>query len=150
MLYYEMKAYESLSFVNFYLGELAKADYYQDRFLRGKIENDRSVVKGAIMQFVLAHLDKKRIRNKGTGTKNREDPSGPKFNRLPSPAAGVKDSKNTKVDSKAINLLPHLTELQAEQYQNKDDLDNQIKILKDLQDDTQDLKDRARVRSQAR
>ncbi len=49
MLYYEVKDYESLSFVNFYLGELAKAEYYQDRFLRGKIENDRSVVKGAII-----------------------------------------------------------------------------------------------------
>ena len=114
MIYYEVKAYEGLSFVNFYLGELAKADYYNNRFLRGKVENDKSVLKEAVIQFVLTHLERKRTRHNGTGTKNKEDPSGPKFNRLPSPAGLAKDGgKNTKEDTKALNLLPYLTEEQA-------------------------------------
>ena len=113
LIYYEMKAYEGLGIQNFYLGQLPKAEYYQERFLRGKMENDKSIVKGAAIQFVKTHLERKKIRYDGNNIKNREDPAGPKFNRLPSPAGQIKkgnEVENCKINSKAINLLPHLTE----------------------------------------
>lgn len=41
----EVTAYDNLSIDYFYLGELSKANYYHDRSMRGKIENDKSIVK---------------------------------------------------------------------------------------------------------
>lgn len=37
-LNYEMKAYEMIGLQYFYMRDLAKADYYFDRFMRGKFE----------------------------------------------------------------------------------------------------------------
>ena len=116
LIYYEMHAYEGLGIQNFYLGQLPKAEYYQDRFLRGKMENDSSVIKGAAIQFVKTHLHKKRGRLEGNGANGKADPSGPKFARLPSPAGQVakaKGGQKTKLNTKDSNILPHLTEAQA-------------------------------------
>jgi len=110
--YYELKAYEGLAIQNFYLGQLRKAEYYQDRFLRGKIENDESVIKEGAIQYYKTHLTRKRIRYEGNSLNNKDDPSGHKFDRLGSPAGYIcqRGNKSSKVDSRAIDLLPHLTE----------------------------------------
>ena len=107
-----MKAYEGLAIQNFYLGQLRKAEYYQDRFLRGKIENDESVIKAGAIQYYITHLDRKKKRYDGICSKNKEDPSGHKFVRLGSPAGYVCQNRNKggKVDSRTVDLLPHLTE----------------------------------------
>ena len=41
----EVLAYDNLSIDYFYLGELAKSNYYHDRIMRGKTENNKSIVK---------------------------------------------------------------------------------------------------------
>lgn len=41
----EVKAYDNLSIDYFYLGEIEKANYYNDRIMRGKTENEKSIVK---------------------------------------------------------------------------------------------------------
>jgi hypothetical protein len=41
----EVQAYDNLSIDYFYMGEIAKANYYNDRIMRGKTENDKSIVK---------------------------------------------------------------------------------------------------------
>lgn len=41
----EGKAYDLLSIDYFYLGQLDKAEYYHDRFIRGKTENNLSIAK---------------------------------------------------------------------------------------------------------
>jgi hypothetical protein len=38
-------AYDNLSMEYFYMGELSKATYYHERIMRGKMENDKSIVK---------------------------------------------------------------------------------------------------------
>ena len=70
-----MKAYEGLAIMNFYLGQLHKAEYYQDRFLRGKMENDKSGIKGSAIQFVRIHLEKKMVRFEKASMKNSDNPS---------------------------------------------------------------------------
>ena len=40
-----MRAYEKLAVSYFYLGDMTKSDYYNDRHLRGKCENDDSMNK---------------------------------------------------------------------------------------------------------
>jgi hypothetical protein len=39
-IFWEMEAYKGLALTNFYLGKVAKSDYYHDRYLRGKTENN--------------------------------------------------------------------------------------------------------------
>ena len=41
----EVSAYDNLSIDYFYLGELQKSNYYNDRVMRGKTENNKSIVK---------------------------------------------------------------------------------------------------------
>jgi len=41
----EVNAYDNLSIDYFYVGELQKANYYHDRMMRGKTENNKSIVK---------------------------------------------------------------------------------------------------------
>jgi len=41
----EVTAYDNLSIDYFYLGEIAKSNYYHDRIMRGKTENNKSIVK---------------------------------------------------------------------------------------------------------
>ncbi len=41
----EVNAYDNLSIDYFYVGELQKAHYYHDRMMRGKTENNTSIVK---------------------------------------------------------------------------------------------------------
>ena len=53
---WELKAYEQLAISNFYLGELTRSDYYNDRHLRGKCENDDSMNK----QTAINQLKQKR------------------------------------------------------------------------------------------
>jgi hypothetical protein len=41
----EIEAYQGIALNYFYLGQLKKARYYHERALRGKSENDTSLVK---------------------------------------------------------------------------------------------------------
>ena len=41
----EVLAYDNLSIDYYYAGEISKANYYNDRIMRGKTENDKSIVK---------------------------------------------------------------------------------------------------------
>jgi len=41
----ETMAYSNMSKAHFHLGDLDKANYYHDRFLRGKLENEKSSLK---------------------------------------------------------------------------------------------------------
>lgn len=41
----EICAYDNLSLDYFYLGMIEKSQYYQERMMRGKTENDKSIVK---------------------------------------------------------------------------------------------------------
>jgi hypothetical protein len=41
----EMLAYEALSYDYYYVGDLSKSSYYHERMIRGKVENDLSIVK---------------------------------------------------------------------------------------------------------
>jgi len=41
----EVKAYHQLSIEYFYQGLIEKSEYYKDRYMRGKMENNNSVAK---------------------------------------------------------------------------------------------------------
>jgi hypothetical protein len=41
----EVNAYDNMSTDYFYMGEISKSNYYHDRTMRGKTENDKSIVK---------------------------------------------------------------------------------------------------------
>lgn len=48
----ELKAYDNLSIDYFYLGDLEKAEYYKERYFRGKTENDLSISKGVALNMI--------------------------------------------------------------------------------------------------
>ena len=48
----EAKAYEELSVDYFYLGEIGKSEYYHERFMRGKTENDTSIAKNVAVNQI--------------------------------------------------------------------------------------------------
>jgi hypothetical protein len=39
----ELEIYKKISLANYYLGDLKRADYYEERASRGMVENDLSV-----------------------------------------------------------------------------------------------------------
>lgn len=41
----EIRAYFNLAIDNFYNGDMQRAEFYQDRYMRGKTENHRSIPK---------------------------------------------------------------------------------------------------------
>ena len=53
----EMLAYDNLSLDYFYLGELTKSNYYHDRMMTGKFENDKSTVKKVAINLLLSNRD---------------------------------------------------------------------------------------------
>jgi hypothetical protein len=48
----ECEAYQGLALNHFYLGCIKKAKYYHERALRGKSENDNSMVKKTAIQII--------------------------------------------------------------------------------------------------
>lgn len=55
----ELKAYDQLSVDYFYLGQLEKSQYYHDRFIRGKNENDHSIVKKVTCNLLKSRREQK-------------------------------------------------------------------------------------------
>ena len=101
----EISAYDNLSIEYFYLGEITKANYYHDRIMRGKLENDQSIVKKVNCNLLFSKREQRHnIELKRIGEKPKGD-----MQRMPSPSALSKGAQF----SKAINLLPHYTEAQA-------------------------------------
>jgi len=89
VLNYEVSAYHGLGIVNFYLSDLAKCQYYQDRYMMGKSENDESAVKNAVVHYMVTRMERKRLRYAANRRKVYEERAD-KFARLPSPAAQSK------------------------------------------------------------
>lgn len=50
----EMQAYQGISLNYFYLGQLKKAKHYNERVLRGKSENQNSIVRSTAVSIVAA------------------------------------------------------------------------------------------------
>lgn len=61
MTQYETIAYQKLSIVNFFLANVDKAGFYQERMLRGITENDLSNVKSAAIHFVITRNQQKKM-----------------------------------------------------------------------------------------
>ena len=53
-LKWELEAFRGLAQTNFYFGQLHKSDFYNDRYLRGKAENDTSIIKQVAVGYVLS------------------------------------------------------------------------------------------------
>ena len=53
----EISAYDNLSIEYFYLGELSKANYYHERIMRGKMENDKSIVKKVSCNLLISRRE---------------------------------------------------------------------------------------------
>jgi tetratricopeptide (TPR) repeat protein len=100
----EMQAYDCLSVEYYYLGELGKSRYYHDRIIRGKVENDHSIIKKVTCNLLRSRCEQ---RHNDAGFKYSESQKlKSEIQRLPSPS---NLSKGAQV-SKAISLLPHYTE----------------------------------------
>jgi hypothetical protein len=55
----EVQAYDNLSVEYFYLGEITKANYYHERKMRGKIENDKSIVKKVSCNLLVSRREQR-------------------------------------------------------------------------------------------
>jgi hypothetical protein len=60
---FEMKAYEMLGMQYFYLHDLHKADYYFDRFMRGKFELKDSKIRGLNLTSFQSKIDSRVQKN---------------------------------------------------------------------------------------
>lgn len=81
------------------MGSIKKARYYHERALRGKSENDNSMVKKTAIEVIRANKIKPISETLGQNYHNG-------FNRIPSPSTFDRiPEANTQ-----INLLPHFTE----------------------------------------
>eukprot|EP00347_Sterkiella_histriomuscorum_P003370 403364556 len=110
----EVSAYDNLSIDYFYMGELAKSNYYHDRIMRGKTENNKSIVKKVSCNLLVSRREHRHnIELRKTGEKRKVSEQ----QRLPSPSAISKGAQF----SKAINLLPYYTESQALGIQEEDE-----------------------------
>ena len=103
----EMQSYDNLSMDYFYLGELQKSKYYHDRMIRGKVENDHSIIKKVTCNLLKSRSDQRHNEKDQVFTAGQKIKS--EIQRLPSPS---NLSKGAQI-SKAISLLPHYTEAQA-------------------------------------
>jgi len=99
MLHYEMQAYHGLAIVNFNLSDLDKCNYYVNRFLMGKSENDTSMIKSAVVNYMTTRMERKKIRY-ALNTRKVQEETAEKFNRLPSPATQSKGIKGKKKNRK--------------------------------------------------
>jgi hypothetical protein len=102
----ELTAYDCISMDYFYLGELTKAQYYHERAVGGKMENNQSIVKKVTINFLKSRREQKQ--NDSMRDYSYEDAQKKKseMQRLPSP------SSLNKGASKGISLLPYCTEAQ--------------------------------------
>jgi hypothetical protein len=70
----EVLAYENLSMDYFYLGDLTKANYYHDRNMRGKIENDKSIVKKVSTNLLVSRREQRHnVENRKIGEKKKSE-----------------------------------------------------------------------------
>ena len=104
-----MEAYDGIALSYFYLGSIKKAKHYHDRALRGKSENEHSVIRQAAIQIIMDNRDYslQELRNL-----KADDSKG--FDRIPSPSSFCVGEANHQ-----INLLPHFTEAQAFEIENQ-------------------------------
>jgi hypothetical protein len=104
MIKWELQAYKGLSFANFSLGLIWKAAFYNDKYLRGKMESDDSAIKKLAVGHVLKQRMNRKEKNKYRLSENLD------WDRLiPSPTAN-----NGK--PRTSNLLTHLNEQEALKY----------------------------------
>lgn len=101
----EMAAYDGMSVDYFYLGELMKSRYYHDRMIRGKVENDNSIMKKVTTNFLRS---KRQARHTLGELKALNLLKENEHQRLPSPCGN--NAKGSTQCSKNINLLTHYTE----------------------------------------
>ena len=77
----EVTAYDNLSVDYFYLGELTKSNYYHDRIMRGKTENNRSIVKKVSCNLLIS-----RRQTRHNIEMRKVEKTKTEFQRLPSPS----------------------------------------------------------------
>ena len=122
----EVQAYDNLSIDYYYSGEIAKANYYNDRIMRGKTENDKSIVKKVSCNLLASRREQKSIQAEGN---LKFDYNKMEMQRLPSPSAISRGAQF----SKAINLLPHFTEAQARGIIEEEDEEEGLKMITESQ-----------------
>ena len=76
---------------------MRKAKHYHDRHIRGKSENETSVVRQTAIQIIIADRDN-----------TFDEEMGNNFERIPSPSGFC-----TKDNNLQISLLPNFTEAQS-------------------------------------
>ena len=59
---HELNAYDGLAQINYYMGEIKKADFYFERFMSCKTENSNSVIKKVVAGRVLGQRYNKEFR----------------------------------------------------------------------------------------
>lgn len=55
----EMQAYDCLSVDYYYSGNLEKSKYYHERMVRGKVENDTSIMKKVTCNLLKSRRDQR-------------------------------------------------------------------------------------------
>lgn len=99
----EMESYQGTALNYFYLGSIKKAKFYHDRAIRGKSENENSLVKKTAIQIIKANKDRS-ISDKILAGKGAAG-----FDRIPSPSG----FDRPPASNNQINLLPHFTEAEC-------------------------------------
>lgn len=70
----EMTAYDNLAIDYFYLGQLSKSKYYHERTMRGKMENDKSIVKRVSVNLLISRREQRHnAEMKTTGEKPKSE-----------------------------------------------------------------------------
>lgn len=120
----EVLAYDNLSIDYYYMGEIDKANYYNDRIMRGKTENDKSIVKKVSCNLLISRREAKHNKGEGNG---KDIDSKMEMQRLPSPSVISRGPQFAK----AINLLPHYTEADSKGIIEEEDEDDGLKMIVD-------------------
>ena len=106
----EVSAYGNLAIGYYYLGVMEKCEYYHDRYIGGKTENNLSIAK----QVACNQIRQKRLMKENDHSTFQQLKlqkmlsQGEIKQRLPSPSGNTKGTY-----SKTINLLPHFTEYES-------------------------------------
>lgn len=82
------------------MGSIKKAKHYHERAIRGKSENEQSIVRQTAIQIIVANRDRTYEESKTR--------VGAGFERIPSPSGFCTGMANNQ-----ISLLPYFTEAQA-------------------------------------
>lgn len=53
-----MQAYDSIAMEYFYMNDLEKAKFYQDRMCRGKLEDKDSIIRGVSINILTSKREK--------------------------------------------------------------------------------------------